>query len=64
MIQGKASIIGGKESEQNELVLLQKAHKMLSGKYVQYQEIGIGHYIIALPNTSINDIVPFIPVTI
>jgi hypothetical protein len=48
MIQGKASIIGGKELEQNEQVLLQKAHKMLSGKYVQYQEIGIGHYIIMI----------------
>ena len=48
MIQGKASIIGGKELEQNEQVLLEKAHKMLSGKYVQYQEIGIGHYIIMI----------------
>ena len=45
MIQGKASIVGGKESEQ---VLLEKAHKMLSGKYVQYQEIGIGDYIIMI----------------
>jgi hypothetical protein len=48
MIQGKASIIGGKELEQNEQVLLEKAHKMLSGKYVQYQEIDIGHYIIMI----------------
>jgi PPOX class probable F420-dependent enzyme len=48
MIQGKASIIGGKESDQNEHVLLEKAHKMLSGKYVQYQEIDIGHYIIMI----------------
>jgi PPOX class probable F420-dependent enzyme len=46
MIQGKASIIGDKELEQNEQVLLEKVHKMLSGKYVQYQEIGIGHYVI------------------
>ena len=38
MIQGKASIIGAKELEQNELVLLEKAHKLLSGKYVQYQK--------------------------
>jgi len=37
MIQGKASIIGGKESEQNDTVLLEKTHKILSGKYVQYQ---------------------------
>jgi PPOX class probable F420-dependent enzyme len=44
MIQGKASIIGGKELEENELVLLEKAHKSLSAKYVQYQEIGIGDY--------------------
>jgi hypothetical protein len=35
MIQGKASIIGGKELEQNEQILLEKAHKLLSGKYVQ-----------------------------
>ncbi len=48
MIQGKASIIGGKKSDQNELALLEKAHKLLSGKYVQYQEIGIGHYIIMI----------------
>ena len=48
MIQGKASIIGGKELEQNELVLLEKAHKLLSGKYVQYQEIGIGEYVIMI----------------
>jgi hypothetical protein len=48
MIQGKASIIGGKELEQNELVLLEKAHKLLSGKYIQYQEIGIGEYVIMI----------------
>ncbi len=45
MIQGKASIIGGKESE---LALLEKAHKLLSSKYVQYQKIGIGEYIIMI----------------
>jgi PPOX class probable F420-dependent enzyme len=48
MIQGKASIIGGKESEQNEQALLEKAHKLLSAKYVQYQEIGIGQYVIMI----------------
>jgi PPOX class probable F420-dependent enzyme len=48
MIQGKASIVGGKESDQNELALLEKAHKLLSGKYVQYQEIGIGEYVIMI----------------
>jgi PPOX class probable F420-dependent enzyme len=48
MIQGKASIIGNKELEQNKQVLLEKAHKLLSDKYVQYQEIGIGHYIIMI----------------
>ena len=48
MIQGKASIIGGKELEQNEQVLLQKEHKLLSGKYVQYQKIGIGEYVIKI----------------
>ena len=48
MIQGKASIIGGKELERNELVLLEKAHKLLSGKYLQYQKIGIGEYVIMI----------------
>jgi hypothetical protein len=48
MIQGKASIIRGKESEQNELVLLEQAHKLLSAKYVQYQKIGIGENVIMI----------------
>jgi PPOX class probable F420-dependent enzyme len=48
MIQGKASIIGGKELQQNEQVLLEKAHKLLCGKYVQYHEIGIGEYVIMI----------------
>jgi PPOX class probable F420-dependent enzyme len=48
MIQGKASIVGGKELEQNELVLLEKTHKLLSAKYIQYQEIGIGEYVIMI----------------
>jgi PPOX class probable F420-dependent enzyme len=48
MIQGKASIIGGKELEQNEQALLEKAHKLLSSKYVQYQETGIGEYVIMI----------------
>jgi PPOX class probable F420-dependent enzyme len=49
MIQGKASIIGGKKLEQqNELLLLEKAHKLLSDKYLQYQEIGIGEYVIMI----------------
>ena len=48
MIQGKASIIGGKQLEQNELLLLKKAHKLLSDKYLQYQKIGIGEYVIMI----------------
>jgi PPOX class probable F420-dependent enzyme len=48
MIQGKASIIGGKKLEQNELFLLEKAHKLLSDKYLQYQKIGIGEYVIMI----------------
>ncbi len=48
MIQGKASIIGGKELEQNELLLLEKAHKLLSDKYLQYQKIGIGDFVIMI----------------
>ena len=47
MIQGRASIIGGKELEQNGRSI-EKAHKLLSGKYVQYQEIGIGEYVIMI----------------
>lgn|SRR5690242_6691054 len=48
MIQGKASIIGGKKLEQNELSLLEKAHKLLIDKYLQYQKIGIGEYVIVI----------------
>ena len=48
MIQGKASIIGSKELERNELLLLEKAHRLLSRKYLQYQKIGIGEYVIMI----------------
>ena len=48
MIQGKASIIGGKELERNELLLFERAHKLLSDKYLQYQKIGIGEYVIMI----------------
>jgi|SRR5215469_5093328 len=48
MIQGKASLVGGKELEQNKRALLEKAHKLLSAKYLQYQEIGIGEYVIMI----------------
>ena len=49
MIQGKASIIGGKkELGQNEMSLLKKAHKLLCNKYLQYQNIGIGEYVIMI----------------
>jgi len=47
MIQGKASIVG-KELGQNEMLLLEKAHKLLSDKYFQYQKIGIGEYVIMI----------------
>jgi len=49
MIQGKACIIGGKELEQqNDLLLLEKAQKLLSDKYLQYQKTGIGEYVIMI----------------
>jgi PPOX class probable F420-dependent enzyme len=48
MIQGNASIIGGKESEQNEMVLLEKAHGLLYEKYHQYEKIGVGGYVIMI----------------
>jgi PPOX class probable F420-dependent enzyme len=49
MIQGKACIIGGKElQQQNDLLLLEKAQKLLSDKYLQYQKTGIGEYVIMI----------------
>jgi PPOX class probable F420-dependent enzyme len=48
MIQGRASIIGGRELERHERLLLERAHKLLSDKYLQYQKIGIGEYIIMI----------------
>jgi len=48
MIQGMASIIGDKKLEQRELLLLERAHRLLSDKYLQYQKIGIGEYIIMI----------------
>ena len=48
IIQGKASIIGGKELEQQNELLLLKAHRLLSRKYFQYQKIGIGEYVIMI----------------
>jgi hypothetical protein len=49
MIQGRASLISNKKGEQqNELLLLEGAHKLLSDKYPQYQKIGIGAYIIII----------------
>jgi hypothetical protein len=35
-----------KELEQHELLLLKRTHQLLSDKYLQYQKIGIGKYII------------------
>ena len=48
MIQGKASILGGKKLQSNEMSLLEKAHKLLRNKYPQYQKIGIGEYLIMI----------------
>ena len=48
MIQGKASIIGGKKLDENETSLLEKAHKLLYNKYPQYQKIGVGEYVIMI----------------
>jgi PPOX class probable F420-dependent enzyme len=48
MIQGKASIIGGKKLDENEMSLLEKAHKLLCNKYPQYRKIGVGEYIIII----------------
>jgi PPOX class probable F420-dependent enzyme len=44
MIQGKASIIGGKKLEQDKMPLLEKAHKLLRNKYPQYWGIYYNDY--------------------
>ncbi len=49
MIQGKASIIGGKKKlDQNERSFLKKAHKSLRNKYPQYKKIGVGEHVIMI----------------
>jgi PPOX class probable F420-dependent enzyme len=48
MIQGKASLLGGEKLEQNEMPLLEKAHKLLCNKYPLYQKISIGEYVIMI----------------
>jgi PPOX class probable F420-dependent enzyme len=48
MIRGKGSILGGKKLEQNEMPLLEKAHKLLRNKYPQYQKISVGKYLIMI----------------
>lgn len=48
MIQGNALIIGGKKLEQNEKVLLEKVHRLLYEKYLQYEKIGVGGYVIMI----------------
>jgi PPOX class probable F420-dependent enzyme len=53
MIQGKASIIGGKKLEQYEMVLLEKAHKLLYEKYLQYEKIDVGGYVIMIDPTKV-----------
>ena len=50
MVQGRASLISNNEKGygKNEPLLLEKAHKLLSKKYYQYQKIGIGEYVIII----------------
>ena len=48
MIQGKATILGGKKLEQNEVPLLEQARKLLRRKYHQYQKISVGEYLIMI----------------
>lgn len=49
MVQGRALLISNKKEErENELLLLEKAHKLLSEKYHHYQKIGIGEYVIMI----------------
>jgi PPOX class probable F420-dependent enzyme len=49
MIQGRALLISNKKGvQQNELLLIEKAHKLLSEKYHHYQKIGIGEYVIMI----------------
>ena len=49
MVKGRALLISNKKEErENELLLLEKAHKLLSEKYHHYQKIGIGEYVIMI----------------
>jgi PPOX class probable F420-dependent enzyme len=49
MIQGRALLISNKKGvQQNELLLIEKAHKVLSEKFHHYQKIGIGEYVIMI----------------
>lgn len=52
MIQGRASLITNnnnkKEQVQNQPLLVEKAHKLLSEKYHQYRKIGVGKYVIMI----------------
>jgi hypothetical protein len=49
MIHGRASLISNEKGEQqNDPLLLERAHKLLSEKYHQYQKIGIGAYVIMI----------------
>jgi PPOX class probable F420-dependent enzyme len=49
MVQGRALLISNKKGErENELLLFEKAHKLLSEKYHHYQNIGMGEYVIMI----------------
>jgi PPOX class probable F420-dependent enzyme len=53
MIQGRASLISNNNNKKGQgqngpSLLLEKAHKLLSEKYHQYQKIGIGKYVMAI----------------
>jgi hypothetical protein len=46
MIQGRASLISNEKGEQqNDPLLLERAHKLLSEKYYQYQKLVLEHML-------------------
>jgi PPOX class probable F420-dependent enzyme len=48
MVQGRALLISNKKGEQEDELLLEKAHKLLAEKYHHYQKISIGEYVIMI----------------
>ena len=48
MIQGIALLVGNKSEQDQSQNHIERAHKLLSEKYFQYREVGIGDYVIMI----------------